>query len=237
LLALAPLATADDLKAIEPLVANEDLREEIAAVRLGIAERLPEAESERAIALLWQVVDGTSNRTRLRATATAFKARGIPADGIAQKQGFVTRWKLMGSFARSDGKAFTWWPFAETGPTMQEALTIDDVNYAWRDVATEDFEGQVDLLRQFELRENCYVFAAADVEWAKDETIQLLLGSDDGVVVWVNGKLVHQNDTTRSLKTDEDRCTAEFRQGTNRIVLKIVQGGGGFGYCLRLPKH
>ncbi|MBK9387562.1 MAG: hypothetical protein IPN34_22335 [Planctomycetes bacterium] len=234
LLALAPLADESDLARLEPLLANDALREELAAVRLGVAERLPAEASEKAQALLWQIVDATKDREKLRAIATALKARGAAVDGIAAKKGFVTRWKLMGSFARSDGKPFAWWPFAESGPTLNETITIDDVNYAWRDIVTEDFEGHFDLLF-LEPKLNCYAFAAVDIDWPKDETVELKLGSDDGVVVWVNGKLVHQNDTSRGLRTDEDRCTAEMKQGSNRIVVKIVQGGGGFGFCLRLP--
>lgn len=234
LLALAPLAEEQDLARLEPLQAQQELREELAAVRLGVAERLPAEAKELAQSLLWQVVDATGDRAKLRAAAAAFKARGLGADGIAAKKGFVTRWKLMGSFARSDGKPFAWWPFAESGPTLQETITIDDVSYAWREIVTEDFEGHFDLAF-LEPKQNCYAFAAVDIEWPQDETVELKLGSDDGAVVWVNGKLVHQNDTSRGLRTDEDRFKVDLKKGSNRIVVKIVQGGGGFGFCLRLP--
>jgi len=33
---------------------------------------------------------------------------------------------------------------------------------------------------------------------------------------------------------DEDKVTVTLREGTNRIVLKVLQGGGQWGYTVRV---
>jgi Beta-lactamase len=59
----------------------------------------------------------------------------------------------------------------------------------------------------------------------------LALRNDDAIQVWLNGKLVHENWTTRTVAEEEDFVPVEFQSGTNRLLLKIqnVQGGWGFG--------
>ncbi|GAB4154375.1 MAG: hypothetical protein Fur0037_23040 [Planctomycetota bacterium] len=61
-----------------------------------------------------------------------------------------------------------------------------------------------------------------------------LLGSDDGVRVWVDGTLVHSHEIHRHLQADEDRCDADLRPGWNRVLLKVKNDYGGYGVCLRI---
>ena len=61
----------------------------------------------------------------------------------------------------------------------------------------------------------------------------LLLGSDDGVRVWVNGGLVHTNPTYRAAEPDLDRVSVRLLKGWNRVLVKDLQGAGGWGFYLR----
>ena len=62
----------------------------------------------------------------------------------------------------------------------------------------------------------------------------LEVGSDDAVKAWLNGQLVHANLANRPLRDWEDRAEVELQAGWNVLLLKIVQGGGGWGACARL---
>jgi hypothetical protein len=68
----------------------------------------------------------------------------------------------------------------------------------------------------------------------KAQPAMLELGSDDGVKAWVNGALVNANNTPRPLTPWEDRVNIELREGWNAVLLKVVQGGGGWGACARV---
>ncbi|MCP4454269.1 MAG: hypothetical protein GY809_22645 [Planctomycetes bacterium] len=62
----------------------------------------------------------------------------------------------------------------------------------------------------------------------------LELGSDDGVKVWVNRKLVHAHNVTRSAERGQDKVDITLNKGRSTILVKINQGAGGWGFvsCL-----
>lgn len=65
----------------------------------------------------------------------------------------------------------------------------------------------------------------------------LSLGSDEGVCIWVNGKKVHYNLIKRPIREDDDLVRVELEKGENRILVKVEQGWGGWGFMLRIvPK-
>jgi len=78
----------------------------------------------------------------------------------------------------------------------------------------------------------CYAYA--EVTLAEDADGMLLLGSDDGVKAWVNGDVVHENHVDRGLATDQDQANVALKAGTNRILIEVTQGGGGWAMCARL---
>ncbi len=76
-------------------------------------------------------------------------------------------------------------------------------------------------------------FLRARVTSPKAQSVQLELGSDDGVKLWLNGRLVHANNASRPLRPGEDKVAAELIQGENTILLKVTQGQGGWGAAVR----
>ncbi len=61
----------------------------------------------------------------------------------------------------------------------------------------------------------------------------LSLGSDDGIKVWLNGELVLDRDVARAVAPDQERITIDLAAGDNRLLLKIVNYGGQFGFFFR----
>jgi putative heme-binding domain-containing protein len=70
------------------------------------------------------------------------------------------------------------------------------------------------------------------VESPSEQAVTLLIGSDDGCKVWVNGDLVHRNPVTRALGFAQDRVSAQLKTGRNVIVIKVVNGDGPGGVSL-----
>ena len=68
----------------------------------------------------------------------------------------------------------------------------------------------------------------------EERPARLLLGSDDGVEVWHDGRRVHRLDRGRGVKIDEDRVELTLRAGWNRLLFKVYQGKGGWGLAARL---
>ena len=85
--------------------------------------------------------------------------------------------------------------------------------------------------------EHATAYAFCNLRSEVEEKVEILLGSDDGASVWINGKQVHDNPVHRSLTLDEDRFEADFLAGANRCLVKISQGTGGWGFALRAFPH
>ena len=60
----------------------------------------------------------------------------------------------------------------------------------------------------------------------KQETT-MLVGSDDGVKVWLNGEVVHYNPVTRGAGDFEDAFPVTLKQGTNVLLVAVDNRGHG----------
>jgi hypothetical protein len=58
----------------------------------------------------------------------------------------------------------------------------------------------------------------------------LELGSDDGVKVWLNRSLIHQNNDERDVSPGDDKVDMALKQGWNHLLVKVTQGVGGWGF-------
>ncbi|MFI4859199.1 MAG: PSD1 and planctomycete cytochrome C domain-containing protein [Phycisphaerales bacterium JB063] len=59
-----------------------------------------------------------------------------------------------------------------------------------------------------------------------ERQLDLMLGSDDGLRVYLNGEEVHANDVQRGPAAATDPLTITLRPGENTLVLKIINGAG-----------
>jgi len=76
-------------------------------------------------------------------------------------------------------------------------------------------------------------YAWAEIQAPEARSVILGLGSDDGVKLWINGQLAHENWVSRAVQKDEDLFTVRLNRGVNRILLKVQNGDGAMG--IRLP--
>ena len=63
---------------------------------------------------------------------------------------------------------------------------------------------------------------------------KLLLGCDDGIKVWMNGKNVLTKDIYSSWTQDEFIVNIELNQGWNQLLCKISQGGGDYKFSAKI---
>lgn len=66
------------------------------------------------------------------------------------------------------------------------------------------------------------------------QKIELSLGSDDAIKVWLNGELVVDENVQRALALDQNQVMLNLQDGVNHLLYKVVNYGGGFGYTFKL---
>jgi len=62
---------------------------------------------------------------------------------------------------------------------------------------------------------------------------KLILGSDDGIIVILNGSLIYINDRYGNWAEDEFEVDATLQAGWNQLLCKVSQGGGNFRFSAR----
>ena len=68
-------------------------------------------------------------------------------------------------------------------------------------------------------------------------TVTAYLGSDDGIAVYLNGQKVMANDASRGVAPNQDKAQLALNKGTNHLLLKIHNGGGGSGMYFSLEEN
>ncbi len=73
-----------------------------------------------------------------------------------------------------------------------------------------------------------YLFRTIEVSEAR--SLPISLGRDDAIKAWLNGESVLAKEVQGGVAKDQDRITLQLRAGSNQLLLKIVNGGGGSGF-------
>ena len=78
------------------------------------------------------------------------------------------------------------------------------------------------------------IYAKAQIQAPKAMEVEFQAGSDDGLKVWVNGKVVHGNNTNRGLTPGEDHFKVQLNEGWNTVLVKITNGGGNWSFNVQV---
>ena len=97
-------------------------------------------------------------------------------------------------------------------------------------------KGFVDLVSNLGAIEYAVAYAYAEIESIHPRETVLKCGSDDGIKVWINGKLVHENDVQRGHSAGSDQAPIHLNAGVNQVLVKVSQLVGGWGFSVEVPK-
>ncbi len=112
-----------------------------------------------------------------------------------------------------------------TGPTGAK-------EYSWKELRSED--DLVSFENFFEENDNVVAYAYTLIESPKSQRAILSVGSNDGIRVFLNGALVHSHLILRWLGKDTDYVPITLNQGLNRLLIKVDESGGDWGFSARV---
>jgi hypothetical protein len=116
--------------------------------------------------------------------------------------------------------------------------TVEAQNVKWKPLPTDpgclrpwlvDLRGPIG-------RELCAAYAQTWLHCDSSQSVQLELGSDSAVKVWITQKVVHASSAVRALHPGSDRIESTLPGGWSRVLVKVVQPNQGGSFCLRLLK-
>ena len=68
----------------------------------------------------------------------------------------------------------------------------------------------------------------------KAQKVTVSLGSDDGIIVYLNEKKILAKDVSRGVAADQEKLDLSLQEGTNHLMMKIMNFGGATGFYFAL---
>jgi hypothetical protein len=139
-------------------------------------------------------------------------------------------WRAVGPFLEQPGNQ----PFDFAYPPEQSvdtAAVYDDGKLAWK--AQPDW---TDGKPHYLTGDKCATYLYRTIRVDRRQPATFFLGSDDGIKVWLNGRLVHSNILVRVVAPNQDKVPVVLEAGENQVLLKIVNLQGGYGFCFSLSE-
>ena len=141
----------------------------------------------------------------------------------------VTVWQVAGPFSKEGVGGLDLYDVA--------FAPEEDRDFAgWKEmpVGIDGFEDDYINLLKFFNAENSVAYLKTHVWIEQTQKVLFEIGSDDGVKVWINHLLVHQNDQERGHEQGQDVVEVHLNKGWNRVLMKVNQGVGAWGASLAI---
>ncbi|HLO98033.1 MAG TPA: PSD1 and planctomycete cytochrome C domain-containing protein [Fimbriimonas sp.] len=119
------------------------------------------------------------------------------------------------------------WEFFLTKPivgSFDVAFDQEETPTAWKEIKIDP-----GVANNFIPNENSNAYLRTKITADEPRELTLRVGSDDGLKVWLNGKLVHSNKILRGAEQAPDIFKIQLPKGESELLFKIVNSGGQGG--------
>jgi len=76
-----------------------------------------------------------------------------------------------------------------------------------------------------------YLYRKIIAPTARETTLSV--GSNDAIKIWLNGRVVHDNNVQRGAAPDQDKVRVTLNAGENELLLKVVNYGNAYAFFFR----
>lgn len=111
-------------------------------------------------------------------------------------------------------------------------VSASSKNFKWQLLTSR--EDAVNLDEFYQKKDFAYAYALTEIKTDAPRKVVLAVGSDDGIKIWLNGKLVHDKWIGRGVVKDDDLVPLQLEKGSNQLLLKVQDMEGGWGFVARL---
>jgi hypothetical protein len=207
------------------MLEDATLQTEAAQAAAQIAGAIRGVNPELATSTLEKIVAVTKNNPTQRAVAESI------LNQINASSGFITAWQFAGPYEES-GKGFD--ALFDTAFAPEKP----DGKVSWKLLpagTNPQMPYVLDFLKAIG-GEQRVAYARTRVYSPSAQKARLELGSDDGVKVWLNGKVVYAKNIARPIVVGSDKVDVDLQEGWNVVMLKVTQNNLGWEFCARFVK-
>jgi hypothetical protein len=151
-----------------------------------------------------------------------------------------SNWRVMGPFPLLSAKPLQpdYGPEADLlagKPPAASYPTSSGGSLSWTRLQVPSPEEQaIDFFTLYGESPHSVAYAFAHLSSPVAQKVRFVLGSDDGIKVWLNGQVLEENEIARGLHLGDDVFEGNLRAGDNTLLLKVEQYVGGWGVAFRL---
>lgn len=144
-----------------------------------------------------------------------------------------SNWVVIGPFDNKDNNGLNYVYPPEIKIDLSATYEGKAGKIEWQNIDDKSNDGILDFDSIFTPNISVLAYALVDVISLDDRRVQLCIGSDNGVKVWLNGELVWTNQAEDNLY-DPDAVPIELKKGKNRLLFKVNQGDGNWDLTARI---
>jgi len=260
------LRVPEDARPAEPLVdyLAKPLRSRNREVVLAALELLDnrhtrsatsKAEFHKVLELLGPHLGGGNDEVRVASVDALAKLGGVEnMPAIVAAQGFVSRWKVIGTFLNDQkntgfetiyppekeidfSKTYQSeyrWDFGGGKPDELQKLQVK-----WFDAPLPKADGTINIAAAMPVPTRYAVaYAVADLHSDKRQTVCAIIEQESRIRVWVNGKKVAESPVAKPSASEPpagiEPCKIALKKGRNRMLVKTASQGKGWWLRIRL---
>ncbi len=216
--ALADVKTIIALDLAGQHLQDSTLQQEAQAAIIKIAEVTRDSDPGKTKSYLQQILSNNPNEA-LHEQAKSHIAY------IERFEDYIYDWQVSGPYSQLNVNLVDH-KFPPENPRDQSSewqpMPVTDPQNPWRVGLDQHFGG-----------DNRVAYLKTRVWVDQQQLARAEIGSDDSIKMWLNGKLVHTNEVGRGVTPGDDIVEVTLTKGWNDVLLKIINGVGGWGACLR----
>ena len=185
----------------------------------------PETPPELAAHVLWFLA-------RLESKGGAFEETERKLETL----GFVTEWAVIGPFDNEGKGGFDAVYPPETELKLDAQYDGKERKVAWRKYPPISRFKHIDLDAIFVPSTDVAAYALTFVKSETEQDVAFRFGSDDAIKIWIDDALLYADDGYHSAAFDQSSAGVKLNAGWNKVLLKVTQGDGGWGFMFRITK-
>ncbi len=220
---ISKLNRVEALNFVEGIQPTEDIKNDWGTARINLAKNLVFSYPERCITILESSIGGLKDKQREEVS--------VVLNGAKNRSNYLCAWSVSGPYQMDDYSAERLFKEVSLPPETDLASVRD-----WRVLPMKiRGDGLIygDLFEQLGGGVECVAYVACKINCESPSKARLLLGSNDGVKVWLNGKLIHSSPNGRVMTPDEDKVEVNLEKD-NVLLMGIYNQGGAWEFTAKL---
>jgi hypothetical protein len=203
---------------------ERELRRAAVAREAAATEKLLKTDRAAATEAYRRLLPVARDRDQVDALVKQLQGLGVPTD-VQAHYGVVARWVLIASFDNTGMAGFDLAYPPERSVDLQAKSTgKGGAAVRFIEHATADPVGKVDLNAVLGKEMGATAYAYAVVESPEERPVELRVGSNNAVKLFLNGTLgFFRNEYHHGMKMDQYVAHGRLRKGRNELLLKICQ--------------